>query len=604
MLKKIASLLIILFLIVSCSDNIKRIPYPEELSLKIGRGLVCFNNDNVNYLSWRKLHDDSGNYVIWRKNISEEGSKIEKVTEINSTFFIDTEIDEKEKYIYAVSLENNSPPKIFQERYENGIIYKDHYALSFDIGKDYKQAQIATGDLNGDGELEIVIAHTNMIPVDPTEKAWMKSEDKFTVSTFSIYGELLWNFDLGWGIEAGPFYAPIVVWDIDADGKSEILLKTNKSEDPKNYETEFLTILDGISGKILNETRWPTPASDDYNSNSRNYIAVAHLDGRSVSIIAGRGTYKAQTVVAFDNQLNKSWERIIGTDIKNKFENKYLMKIWRRISNDKSRSAHSLPVADVDENGSEEVLWGEHAITEGGVDLWEVDERVPYLGHPDIVYAADILPEYPGKEIYYCREGWVEEMDNIGMLLVNSSGETIWGNWGYTHVDGGWAAKVIPGNEEWQMFGYDVKKKKWTPGVRTFVDPSQIFMNSKGEIISNPDSSWIRSFTVDWEGDGTKELVTEAGVLKRYNDEIFANFGEGVYWGGDLFGDHREEIVVAPKDGKVYIVFNTSELKVEPKITKLADRQYKNDLSRTAMQFNVIPTESGYIPKLHKDSKN
>jgi len=601
MSKKIAPLLFIIFLfiLISCSNDVKRIPFPEEIISKIDRGLVFFSVDELNYLSWRKLPNDASEYTIWRKALSSENSKIEQVGKTKKTFYHDTKISIKKDYAYYVSTDAEPDHNLFQAKYPNSVIYNDHNALSFNLGGDYKQAQIVTGDLTGDGELEIIVAHTNMIAVDPTEKAWMKSTDKFTVSTFTFDGKPLWNFDLGWGIEAGPFYAPIVAWDIDADGKSEVILKTNKSDDPKNYDTEFLTILNGETGKIKSETRWPTPVSDDYNSNSRNYIAVAHLDGKNVSIIVGRGTYKAQIIVSYDNELVKEWDRIIGTDIKPKFENRYLMKIWRKISNDKSRSSHSLPIADVDENGTEEILWGEHAITADGIDLWEVEDKAPYLGHPDIVYAADIIPELPGKEIYYCREGWMEERENIGMLLVDKYGETIWSNWGYTHVDGGWAARVIPGSDEWQMFAYDVKKKDWKPGVRTFINPSQIFMNSKGEVISNPDSSWIRSFTVDWEGDGIKELCTEAGVLKRYNDEVLADFGEGVYWGGDLFGDHREELVVAPRDGKLYIVFNTSELKSEPKITRLADRQYKNDLSRTAMQFNVIPTESGYIPKLN-----
>jgi hypothetical protein len=68
-------------------------------------------------------------------------------------------------------------------------------------------------------------------------------------------------------------------------------------------------------------------------------------------------------------------------------------------------------------------------------------------------------------------------------------------------------------------------------------------------------------------------------------------------WGADLFGDHREEVVVAPRDGKVYIFFNAEDIERPPRITFLADRQYKNDLSRTAMQFNIIPTEGEYMPK-------
>ena len=42
--------------------------------------------------------------------------------------------------------------------------------------------------------------------------------------------EVLWTIDLGWGIEAGGVYAPMVIWDIDADGRAEVPLKANRND--------------------------------------------------------------------------------------------------------------------------------------------------------------------------------------------------------------------------------------------------------------------------------------------------------------------------------------------------------------------------------------
>ncbi len=105
---------------------------------------------------------------------------------------------------------------------------------------------------------------------------------------------------------------------------------------------------------------------------------------------------------------------------------------------------------------------------------------------------------------------------------------------------------------------------------------------------------FLRAFT-DFTRLSSYELGTAAvaGLLEANPvkwDDI-----DGLIWGGDLFGDHREEVVWAPQDGKVYILFNTAPMENQPRITRLADRQYRNDLSRTAMQFNVVPTESGYL---------
>ena len=90
------------------------------------------------------------------------------------------------------------------------------------------------------------------------------------------------------------------------------------------------------------------------------------------------------------------------------------------------------------------------------------------------------------------------------------------------------------------------------------------------------------------------------GKVSRFDGPVIAKVDSNTIFGADLFGDHREEIVAAPaKDSKVYIFFNTAKLEASPRVTPLADRQYRNDVSRTAMQHNLIPFEGGvHIPQL------
>ncbi|MBK8944249.1 MAG: hypothetical protein IPM32_03160 [Ignavibacteriae bacterium] len=587
---------VLIFLSCQNQDVIKeRIPYKEEINSKINRGIVVFaKNETINFISWRKLVNDVENqtYFLWRKT-SESEDEISKIAELSSTFFYDS-INTSKNVYYGISTSMNEVPTSFERA--NIRDTNNYDALIFNLDVDYKQVHVVTGDLNGDGELELLIDYSKMPAVDPFEKAWQISTDSYHLIAFTKYGEKLWEKDLGFGIEAGKNYSPIILWDLDGDSKSEVILKTNKSSDPRDYSKEYLSILNGENGKLIRETRWPNPASENYNSNSRNYLAIAHIDGVNPSIIVGRGLYFTQIICEYDLFLNKKWERILGKDIPQKFENKYLQKIWKLFFNDESRGSHSLPIADVDENGTEEIFWGEHVITSNGEDLWKVEEKIPYSGHLDIVFPADLIKEKPGLETYYCREGWGGKMDNIGMHVVDKNGKIIWANWGYTHIDGGWAAKVIPNSKATQFFAYDVQQKNWKPGEHSFQDPNQILFDINGKKISNHDTSWIGSFTIDWEGDGIKEICTKDGELKRYNDELILLLKKGILWAGDLWGDHREEIVYAPQDRRVYIIFNTSKLNNKPQITKLADRQYKNDLSRTSMAFNVIPTECGYIP--------
>ncbi len=76
-------------------------------------------------------------------------------------------------------------------------------ALDFNIGVDYKQVDVVTGDLTGDGELEDYLNYSEMKSVDPFEKAWMKSTNTFKFAAFKKNGNKLWESDLGFGIEAG-----------------------------------------------------------------------------------------------------------------------------------------------------------------------------------------------------------------------------------------------------------------------------------------------------------------------------------------------------------------------------------------------------------------
>ena len=101
------------------------------------------------------------------------------------------------------------------------------------LGRDsYKGMGVDFGDLNGDGEREVVIKHTNNWDVDPSPKFWKESKDTYKITAFLKNGTPLWTIDLGWGIEAGVFYSPMVIWDIDGDGRAEVIAYAARRERP------------------------------------------------------------------------------------------------------------------------------------------------------------------------------------------------------------------------------------------------------------------------------------------------------------------------------------------------------------------------------------
>jgi len=565
-------------------------PFVDENKHLLGRGLIAASTARGIFLSWRQLPEDSSRpvYAIYRRELGAGNNALEEIKQTTLTNFLDDGAQPQNHYAYAVRAWREKQTNHFSEvqvKSELNTRARPNIgALVFDLGRPYLDAQLATGDLNGDGEREVVIKHTNNWDIDPSPKAWQKSQDTYKVTAFLANGKPLWTIDLGWGIEAGVFYSPLVIWDIDADGRAEVLIKTNKSGDPKDYNSDRLAVLDGETGVAKHEVPWPDAdgLGGDYNSDSRNYIAIAHLDGKNPYIVVARGLYENQRLFCYDGKLQKVWERVIA---------------------DGTHSSHSLTIADVNDDGKEEIMWGEHCITEGGNDLWVIKERMPYSGHPDIVYVADVLPSNPGKEVYYCREGWYGQRHRrIGMMLANNQGEIIWAHWYYRHVDGGWVSKILPNIEGMQCYAFDVGGKKiGAQGVKIDTVFQYVF-HPDGKIFARP--SMHGSFPVDWDGDGVREICMRNGNVSRFDGPVVAKVDSNTIFGADLFGDHREEIVAAPaQDGKIFIFFNTAPLKTPPRVTPLADRQYRNDVSRTAMQHNLIPFESGVlIPQLTQRS--
>jgi hypothetical protein len=153
--------------------------------------------------------------------------------------------------------------------------------------------------------------------VDPWHKYWYKSPETFKLEARRHDGTLLWIKDLGWNIERGMWYSPMVVCDLDGDGRAEVAAKIGPDEDMRDAEgkvergPEWLAVFDGLTGQERARAAWPPrEAFGHYNYASRNQIAVAYLDGRTPCLLALRGTYNLM--------LADAWQ----------FKNGALQRLW------------------------------------------------------------------------------------------------------------------------------------------------------------------------------------------------------------------------------------------------------------------------------------
>ena len=121
-------------------------------------------------------------------------------------------------------------------------------------------------DLDGDGAYEYLIKQPDF-NTDPYQKPgyWRPSTTTYKIEAYKTDGTMLWRHDMGWSIEAGIWYSPWVVYDVDGDGRAEVYCKAGEGDprDEKGLVTtgpEYLLKLDGLTGKelaaVMADARW------------------------------------------------------------------------------------------------------------------------------------------------------------------------------------------------------------------------------------------------------------------------------------------------------------------------------------------------------------
>lgn len=603
---------------------------------KLSRGVVAVVQPDAKvFVSWRMFGTDPENiaFNVYRQADTEKAVKLTEKPITDVTFFIDDKADLKKNNSYFVRAVLNKKEKESSAKFtlKADSPARQYLSIALQTPKDYTPNDASVGDLDGDGEYEIVLHQAGR--GRDNSQAGMTSEP--ILQAYKLDGTLLWTINLGKNIREGAHYTQFMVYDLDGDGRAEIACKTadgtidgkgkiigDAKADWRNPEgttaeginsrgetgrrntsgyvlkgPEYLTVFDGLTGAELATTGYlpmrhpekndPTTEEmkevwgDGYGNRIDRFLAaVAYLDGERPSLIFSRGYYTRTVIAAWDFRDKKLTKRWVFDSDENEANRKY-----------RGQGNHNLSVGDVDNDGRDEIVFGAMVLDDDGKGLYSTG-----LGHGDALHLSDLDPGRPGLEVFDIQE----RFDDAGASFRDArTGEILWKKPSVRAGDDGEG----PGR------GLALNIDPHHPGFESWVRGAEIrgMFNAKGEKISDktPNSC---NFGVFWDGDLLSELL-DRNVVSKWNwtsetteslltaEGCMSNNGtkSTPALSADILGDWREEVIWRTVDNKELRIYTTTIPTKHRFYTFMHDPQYRLSIAWQNVAYNQPPHTSFYI---------
>jgi rhamnogalacturonan endolyase len=575
----------------------------------LDRGVVAvYLGGNQVYVGWRMLGTEpqSVGYNLYRRNV-----KLNPEPITGSTNYLDTLGTTRSTYSVAavidgVEQERSTPVVPWDNYYHDIALQRPAGGTTPDqVDYDYSPNDASVGDLDGDGQYEIVLKWD---PSNSKDNAQSGFTGNVYLDAYEIDGTFLWRIDLGINIRAGAHYTQFMVYDLDSDGRSEIVCKTadgttdaagtilgDPAADYRNGSgrilagPEYLSVFDGQTGTFIDTVDYiPLRGNvSDWGDSSGNRVdrflaGVAYLDGRHPSVVMCRGYY-TRTVLA-------AWDLI----------DEQLSLRWVFDSDDPGNGAyagqgnHSLSVADVDSDGFDEIVYGSCTIDHDGTGLYSTG-----LGHGDALHVSDMDPNRPGLEVWACHE-----TSASGTTFRDAAtGAIIW-----EHDNAGDIGRCLAAHIDADAVGYQL----WSVATNGTYTVDSTLMS---------DYSLGQSFVVWWTADRQRESLDAADgqgknpkldkwngvsdsvsrLLSIYNVPTPYSTCSNNYTkanpclSGDILGDWREEMIFRSSDNTKLRIFTTTAVTDQRIYTLMHDSQYRVAMAWQNVGYNQPPHPSFYI---------
>ena len=581
----------------------------------LNRGLVAVKTSSGVFTSWRI---DGTEYYDTKYNLYRDGTLVNSEP-LDVSNYTDAAGDASSTYTVAAVVRGEE-----QEQCEAVSVWSTQYLEipmspiysrnGTDLSTDYILNDACAADLDGDGEMEIVVKR-----LYSNEDLYYSTNDSAFafVEGYKLDGTRLWSIDVGPNmISSGQVELNCVAYDWDQDGAAELIMRAADDcriyagdgntyivgDSTANYRDdithssnmtysvsgdEFLVYMNGETAvpyfdpieyplKRLesNESDLSDAWGDAYGHRSNKFFFGApYLDGRNPSIFLARGIYTRHKMIAYDvdpdsHELTKRWTWNCSDSSSDWYGQGY----------------HNFGIADVDLDGRDEIVYGSMVIDDNGNGL-----STTGLGHGDAQHCGDLDPYRKGLEIFACNE------DAQGSNYRDATTSQIY----YFDDLGRDCGRCIAGN-----FTEDY------PGAQCVATGTNLLSAVTDTEVSSSTDGIDTNFEIFWDGDLCSETIngedTEgACVVHKYGSwtGIFTASGTKMCnytkntptLQADILGDWREEIILRSEDDQTLRIYTTTDETAWRNYTLLHDIQYRQAVVWQMCGYNQPPHVSYFL---------
>jgi rhamnogalacturonan endolyase len=573
----------------------------------LDRGVIAVKDKGQFFISWRVLGTDPDDlaFNLYRKSGSQKTVKLNDKPISGATNFLDSKANANEENTWFVKTVQKGKEKDAKGSFTipGASADKDYLSIVIKPVEGYIPNDLSTGDLDGDGRFDLIVHMTGK----GHDNSHTGITDPPIFQAYTLDGKFLWQINLGKNIREGAHYTQFMVYDLNGDGIAELVCKTADGttdsqgnvvgdaskdwveRDPKSpiygkilKGPEYLSVFDGRTGKLITTTNyipergdlggWGGRGGSGGNDTKGNRIdrftaCIAYLDGIHPSVVMCRGYYGRTVLAAFDFKNDKLISRWV-------FDSKDAENPYSGMGN------HGLSVADVDNDGKDEIIYGSMCVDDNGKGLYTTGFR-----HGDALHVTDLDPDIPGLEAF-----GIHEIENgttgPGVTLFSAAdGKVLFTDSPNEDVGRGVADNIDPNRK----------------GAQCWWSGSPYLYDIKGNKIGNAPKS--TNFLIYWDGDSSREILNSNYIDKYDKGRLFTAVGAVSNNGtkstpalsADILGDWREELILRSEDNKELRIYSTTIPTEIRQYTLMHDSQYRLSIAWQNVGYNQPPHTSFYM---------